>query len=229
MPAEGPLQCFVLYHEDSRACSSAASGKKLKTDMYTGFRPTKKEYPARELPLCPLCPLWLVGFRCLRVKSLPCHESPRSTATTPATLKLQKNYCFACGQNNPDGMRLEIHSRRRAPDLRLQIPPRQALHRTSRPLPRRHHRHHPRRRYGQSEQASPRRRPDQRDDRRIPQARPAAQTAARRGQGSQRPRPPTHQRSRNQNEKNEVLARSRESSSPSTPKKCSESSSSASG
>jgi hypothetical protein len=23
-------------------------------------------------------------------------------------VKLQKNYCFACGQNNPDGMRLKF-------------------------------------------------------------------------------------------------------------------------
>ena len=41
-----------------------------------------------------------------RVKSP--HAPTRSTATKPATLKLQKNYCFACGQNNPDGMRLKF-------------------------------------------------------------------------------------------------------------------------
>ena len=28
------------------------------------------------------------------------HETP--------FVKLQKNYCFACGQNNPDGMRLKF-------------------------------------------------------------------------------------------------------------------------
>jgi len=42
-------------------------------------------------------------------------------------VRLQKNYCFACGKNNPDGMRLRFTYDEERKLFRMPIPPGQAL------------------------------------------------------------------------------------------------------
>ena len=71
-------------------------------------------------------------------------------------VRLQKNYCFACGKNNPDGMRLKFTYDEESRLLRLPLPPGQTLHRPARPRPRRHYCNYPRRGYGQGKQAASR-------------------------------------------------------------------------
>src|ERR1700721_2220928 len=71
--------------------------------MYTAF--AENFHPslnaAYSVFLCALC-----GERSspLEIRSMP----PKIHGHETAYHKLQKNYCFVCGQNNPDGMRLKF-------------------------------------------------------------------------------------------------------------------------
>ena len=234
-----PAQTGSDHNGEARFHGKAPNQKIHKTDMYTANGRSNKRailthpsltksqsrglrgFSSRTWRLKALCNLPPNDGSCHRLESLM-PRKPQTHGHDTRYVKMQKNYCFACGMNNPARHAPQVHARRSPPNLRLQIPPQQALHRTARPLPRRHHRHHPRRRHGQGQQAPPRRRPDQRNDRRISQARPAAQAAARRGQGSQCTRPPcTSTKPRSATKRTKSWPAAAEPSSPSTPKKCS--------
>ena len=145
------------------------AGKKHKTDMYTGSI------------------LWLNRTLCsLRARRLWFNFSMSGKTHGHETRdpKPTKNYCFACGPDNPEGMRLKFTLDEERRTFVCHFTSAEALHRTSRPLPRRHHRDDPRRRHGQGEQAAQRGRGHERNDDRVSQARAAGQASASRGQRS---------------------------------------------
>ena len=94
----------VLRHEDARVqlCQTARISKPI---CIQDFDRPKKEYSLAPRP--PLCPLGLSCASVLRLKS-PMPRKPQVHGHDTRYVQMQKNYCFACGQNNPDGMRLKF-------------------------------------------------------------------------------------------------------------------------
>ena len=70
-------------------------------------------------------------------------RKPQTHGHDTRYVQMQKNYCFVCGMNNPHGMRLKftLDEPRQTFVCKFRLSKR---YRTARPLPRRHHRHHPR-------------------------------------------------------------------------------------
>ena len=85
-------------------------------------------------------------------------------------VRLQKNYCFACGKNNPEGMRLKFTYDEERGSFVCRFRLGQTLHRAAGPRPRRHHCDDSRRGHGQGEQAAPCGRADLADHRELLEA-----------------------------------------------------------
>src|SRR5664280_189653 len=85
----------------------------------------------------------------------------------------------------------EVCARQETRALPLPLSPSTAFRRAAIPCPRRHHRHHPRRSYGQGKQVAQSDCPDESDGSHLPEAGTAVQTAHCRRMGGARPRPRT--------------------------------------